>query len=88
MMPVQPGETLVGTAIGHNGRELGQIQGKNVKAMMAELDAKWPNAHAACITGEFTSDGTRWKIGMGRVLASREPRTLDDGRFYKGWIVE
>lgn len=90
MMPLQPGERLVAIASDLNGRRSFCIyggQGATVRSMIARIDAAHANSRSAQVIGEYTSDGTRWGLGLGRVLASREPRNLD-GRFYSGWIVE
>ncbi len=85
--PVRPGEKLVGKAIGQHGQVLATFKGDAIRPLIARLDAAHPNSWGASISGEYTSDGTHHGLGKGRVVASREPRTVD-GRFYSGWIIE
>lgn len=85
-------QTIVGKCVTHDGRILARFsadtaEGATIRTMIARLDAAHPNCWGASIRGEFTSDGTRHNPGEGRLLASREPRTLESG-FYSGWIVE
>lgn len=79
-------ETLIGTAVSHDGKILKTVRGTNVRQLISLLDASHANCHSASIRGEYTSDGTHWGEGKGRVVALREPRMLD-GAFYSGWIV-
>lgn len=92
MMPPQADETLVAYAADRTGvlvRYVGKVvEGATVRSMIARVDASHANARRAYVVGEFTSDGTRWPVGHGRTLASREPRVLDDGTFYSGWVIE
>lgn len=81
-------ENFIATAVGQAGKILGQFEGESVKSLIGKIDAEFPNARSASISGEYTSDGTYWGPGRGRVVASREPRTLEGGRFYAGWIVD
>lgn len=83
---------LTGKCVSHDGKILATFavdteKGATVRTMIARLDAAHPNCWAASIRGESTSDGTHHGPGRGKVLASREPRTLESG-FYNGWIVE
>ncbi len=92
MMPPQADETLTAYVPGRAGPLVtytGKVaEGATVRSMMARVDGSHANSRAAYVVGEFTSDGMRWPVGRGRTLASREPRTLDDGRFYTGWVIE
>jgi hypothetical protein len=84
-------ETMVAIAVNHDGRILSRISGgpdATIRSLIARIDAAHPNCRSAKIVGEYTSDGTHHGVGMGRTLASREPRTLADGQYYSGWIVE
>jgi len=68
--------------------EADHAQGATIRSMIARIDAIHANSHHASVRAEFTSDGTCHGPGLGRLLASREPRRLEDGTFYQGWIVE
>lgn len=80
-------ERFTGTAVGHDGRILKTASGPSVRYVISILDASHANSTSACVRGEFTTDGTYHGPGKGRVVASREPRTID-GSFYSGWILE
>ena len=79
-------EAFIATAIDHNGNVLGKYRSCVIRQAMALVDARHPNCHAASVRGEYTSDGTHHGLGNGRVVASREPRTID-GAFYSGWLI-
>lgn len=73
-------ETFEAVAVSHDGRVLGTWRGESVRALMADADK-----HARVrVSGEWTSDGTWFGVGMGRVVASKDPRE-HGGKWFTGY---
>lgn len=54
------------------GRVLAEVDRPSVEGLMRAADEHEHRAASATIRGEFTSDGTHWGVGSGRVEAARD----------------
>lgn len=88
-VPATVSETF--SAVAHDSRGVSRgdpVTGRSIRATIAAADQAWPGKDLVIlIRGEYTSDGNHQGIGMGRLVASREP--LMRGNVRPGhWLVE
>jgi len=81
------GDRFGARAVDHRGGVVWEKTGSSVKGLMDAADREVPKskARSVVIREDYTSDGTYWGSGHGRVVASREG---GGGRGPGGWIVE
>jgi len=81
------GDRFGARAVDHRGGVVWEKTGSSVKGLMDAADREAPKskARSVVIREDYTSDGTYWGSGHGRVVASREG---GGGRGPGGWIVE
>ena len=71
--PVIEKDEYVASAVDHRGAVKGVVRSPTVTGAMALADSKFPNRETSItVSGNFTSDGTYWGEGRGRVMAMRD----------------
>lgn len=71
MSNVTEPELFEGTAANHLGQIVWRSKTGALSAVIAEAE-KLDDVYNVVVRGTFTTDGTRWRPGGGRVVAQRE----------------